>query len=77
MAMWLWVSIGLGGFLALSVLVAFTVAAVLGAIGRQIGELHSELDEAEEWAMLPTARGADVTRAAGAGEGDVEARLEA
>jgi hypothetical protein len=39
--------------------------------------LHSELDEAEEWAMLPTARGADVTRAAGAEEGDVEARLEA
>jgi hypothetical protein len=61
MPMWLWILIGLGGFLALSLVVGFTVAAVLGTIGRQITELHSELDEAEEWAMLPTGRASEVT----------------
>jgi hypothetical protein len=61
MPMWLWIMIGLGGFLALSLLVALAVAAVLGVIGRQMTDLHSGLDEAGEWATLPPSRAGGIT----------------
>lgn len=41
--MWLWIMIGLGCFLALSLLAAITLAATLGAIGRKITDLHADL----------------------------------
>ena len=52
MPMWVWIVIGVGSFLGLSLLVGFALAAILGAIGRQISELH----QTDDWAMLPPAR---------------------
>jgi hypothetical protein len=52
MPMWVWIMIGVGSFLGLSLLVAFALARVLGTIGRQVGELF----EAEDWTMLPPTR---------------------
>src|SRR6266571_1054944 len=49
MPMWVWIVIGVGSFLGLSLLVGFALAAILGAIGRQISELH----QTDDWAMLP------------------------
>jgi hypothetical protein len=54
MPMWVWIVIGLGSFLGLSLLVGLGLAAILGTIGRQISELH----ETDDWAMLPPTRAA-------------------
>ena len=50
--MWVWIVIGVGSFLGLSLLVGFALATILGTIGRQISELH----ETDDWAMLPPTR---------------------
>ena len=47
--MWVWIMIGVGSFLGLSLLMGFALARILGTIGRQIGGLY----ETEDWAMLP------------------------
>jgi hypothetical protein len=52
MPMWVWIVIGVGSFLGLSLLVGLGLAAILGSIGRQISELH----ETDDWAMLPPTR---------------------
>jgi hypothetical protein len=52
MSVWGWVGIGVGAFLALSLLMALVVARVLGAIGRQVSELY----DAETWASAPPTR---------------------
>jgi hypothetical protein len=52
MPMWIWIVIGVGSFLGLSLLVGLALAAILGTIGRQISELH----ETDDWAMLPPTR---------------------
>lgn len=52
MPMWVWIAIGLGSFLGLSLLVGFALARVLGAIGRQLSELY----ETEGWATVPPTR---------------------
>jgi hypothetical protein len=53
MPMWVWIAIGVGGFLGLSVLVGLATARVLGLIGRQISEMY----ETEDWSSLPPTRG--------------------
>jgi hypothetical protein len=53
MPMWVWIVIGVGSFLALSLVVGFALARILGTIGRQISDLY----ETEDWAMLPPTRG--------------------
>ena len=52
MPMWVWIVIGVGSFLGLSLLVGFALAAILGRIGREISELH----QTDDWAMLPPTR---------------------
>jgi hypothetical protein len=52
MPMWVWIVIGVGSFLGVSLLVGFALAAILGTIGRQISQLH----ETDDWAMLPPTR---------------------
>lgn len=56
--MWVWIVIGLASYLCLSILVAFGLAAILGAIKRHT----SELPETDDWAMLPPSRAADDVR---------------
>ena len=53
--MWVWIGIGVGGFLALSATVALVVARVLGTIASKI----SELQELDDWAMLPPSRSSE------------------
>jgi hypothetical protein len=50
--MWVWIVIGVGSFLGLSLLVGFALATILGTIGRQI----SELQQTDDWATLPPTR---------------------
>ena len=50
--MWIWIVIGVGSFLGLSLLVVFAVAAILGTIAREISELH----ETDDWALVPPTR---------------------
>jgi hypothetical protein len=52
MPMWVWIVIGAGSFLGLSLLVGFALAAILGTIGRQI----SELQQTDDWTTLPPTR---------------------
>jgi hypothetical protein len=52
MPMWVWIVIGVGSFLGLSLLVGFAFAAILGTIGREI----SELQQTDDWATLPPTR---------------------
>ncbi len=52
MPMWVWIVIGVGSFLGLSLLVVFALAAILGTIGRQISGLY----QTDDWAMLPPTR---------------------
>ena len=52
--MWVWIIIGVGSFLGLTLLMGFALARILGTIGRQIGGLY----ETEDWAMLPPTRAA-------------------
>jgi hypothetical protein len=50
--MWVWIVVGLGPFLGLSLLVGIAMARIFGAIGQQISELY----ETENWATLPPTR---------------------
>lgn len=52
--MWIWILIGLGSFVGLSLLIGFAFARILGTIGREIGQLY----ETETWAALPPTRAA-------------------
>jgi phosphate/sulfate permease len=52
MPMWVWIVIGVGSFLGLSLLVGFVLARILGTLGREISELH----QTDNWAMLPPTR---------------------
>ncbi len=52
--MWIWIVIGTGSFVGLSLLIGFAFARILGTIGREIGELY----ERETWAALPPTRAA-------------------
>jgi hypothetical protein len=52
MPMWVWIAIGLGSFVVLSLVVAFAVARILGTIGREISEMYGT----EDWATLPPSR---------------------
>jgi phosphate/sulfate permease len=54
MPMWNWIAIGVGGFLVLSAAVGLAIARILGTIAEKI----SELQETDDWAMLPPARAA-------------------
>jgi hypothetical protein len=54
MPMWVWIMIGVGSFLGLSLLLGFALARILGTFGRQISGLY----ETEDWAMLPPTRAA-------------------
>ena len=49
---WAWVGVGLASFFLLSTLVTLAVAAILGRVGREVGEL---LDSAA-WSSAPLAR---------------------
>jgi hypothetical protein len=52
MPYWAWIMVGVGSFLALSLLVGLAVAAVLGNISRRVSDLH----ETEAWALAPPRR---------------------
>jgi hypothetical protein len=52
MPMWVWVAIGLGSFLGLSVLGGIAMARIVTAIGRQLSEMY----ETEVWARVPPTR---------------------
>jgi hypothetical protein len=52
MPMWVWIAIGVGSFLGLSLLLGLMLAGILGTIGRQI----SELQQADDWTTLPPTR---------------------
>jgi hypothetical protein len=54
MPMWIWIVIGIGSFVGLSLLIGFAFAQILGTIGREISELY----ETETWAALPPTRAA-------------------
>jgi hypothetical protein len=51
MPMWVWIAIGMGSFLGLSLVFGFALARVLGVLERQISEY-----ETEYWATLPPTR---------------------
>jgi hypothetical protein len=51
--MWIWIAVGLGSILGVSVVVAFALARIHGVISRQLSESY----EAEHWATLPPTRG--------------------
>jgi hypothetical protein len=50
--MWVWIAIGMGSFLGLSLLMGLALAGILGTIGRQI----SELQQTDDWTTLPPTR---------------------
>ncbi len=50
--MWVWIAIGVGSFLGLSLLMGLALAGILGTIGRQI----SELQQTDDWTTLPPTR---------------------
>lgn len=52
MTAWAWIAVGIGSFLALSLLVAVGLAFVLSEIGRGVSELH----ESEGWTTAPPKR---------------------
>jgi hypothetical protein len=52
LSVWIWIAVGTGSFLVLSLLVGLVVAAILGNIGRRV----SELFETEDWALAPPTR---------------------
>ncbi len=51
-SVWIWIAIGAGSFLVVSLFVDLALGAVLGSIGQGISELY----ETEDWAMAPPAR---------------------
>jgi hypothetical protein len=52
MPMWVWIAIGVGAFLFVSLAVSLVVACILGTIADNI----SALAEADDWTVLPPAR---------------------
>jgi hypothetical protein len=52
MPMWMWIAVGLGSFLALSLLIVLAFARVLGAIGLEVSQLYED----EFWATRPASR---------------------
>ena len=52
MPMWVWVLIGVGSFLCLSLLVGV-------ALGRVLGQISELLYEPEDWSTMPIARDVD------------------
>jgi hypothetical protein len=59
MPMWVWIAIGVGSFLVLSLLVGLALARILGTIARKTSELY----ENEVWSTLPPTRmSEDVTQ---------------
>jgi hypothetical protein len=52
MTVWAWIGVGVGAFLALSLLVSVGIAGVLGRIGEEIAHIQ----EAEPWASAPLTR---------------------
>jgi hypothetical protein len=50
--MWMWVAVGLGSFLVLSLLIALAFARVLGTIGLEVSRLYED----EVWATRPASR---------------------
>lgn len=52
MSAWVWITIGVACFLALSTVVAVTLAAILGNISRDV----SQLLKTELWAVSPPTR---------------------
>jgi hypothetical protein len=52
MAAWGWVLVGVGGFLALSLLLSFALARILGRLAQDV----TELLEQEEWSSAPLTR---------------------
>jgi hypothetical protein len=57
MPVWVWIVVGLGSFLVLSLLVGLALARILGTIGRRISELY----ETGDWALPPTRASKDVS----------------
>jgi hypothetical protein len=55
MTLWLWVTVGVAAFLAMSVLFGLALAAILGNISREVSEL---LDSAP-WTSAPLLRSQD------------------
>jgi hypothetical protein len=70
MPMWVWIMIGVGSFLGMSLLVGFAVARILGTISRQIGGLY----ETEDWTMLPPSRDAKDVEEEHPDEAEAEAK---
>ncbi|MGZ4372292.1 MAG: hypothetical protein ACXVRQ_08880 [Gaiellaceae bacterium] len=58
MTVWIWIGVGAGGLLALSLLVGLAIAAILGHIGDEIAQIQ----EAEPWTLAPLTR--DTVRSA-------------
>jgi hypothetical protein len=54
--MWLWMGVGLGAFLVVSLLVALALAAMLGAISGGVTELHEELLGTQARSLEPRPR---------------------
>lgn len=52
MSVWTWTAIGIASFLLVSLLAGLAIGAILRDIGRRI----SELQEAEDWTILPPSR---------------------
>jgi hypothetical protein len=52
MPMWIWIAVGVGSFLALSIVASFAIALVLRMIGLRISELYED----QFWTSLPPSR---------------------
>ncbi len=52
MTLWAWIAVGAAAALGASLLMGLAVGAVLGTIGRELGELV----ETESWGSAPPAR---------------------
>lgn len=52
MSVWTWTAIGIASFLLVSLLAGLAIGAILRDIGRRI----SELQESEDWTILPPSR---------------------
>ena len=50
--MWMWVAVGVGSFLAVSLLIVLAFARVLGTIGLEVSRLYED----EFWATRPASR---------------------
>lgn len=54
--MWLWIAVGLGAFLTVSVVAALIIGAMMGAVSEQGTATHEELLESQRRAMHPATR---------------------